>query len=71
MTNLRGATIEDFNRTVEKMRKVYPFKDKYTQIVDTMDYLAKGHTMLTLHTVHLLEGEEVYVDLQMEVRHEG
>ena len=70
MTRLQGATIEDFNRTIEKLRGVYPFEDKYTEIVNTMDYTADAHAILTIHTVELLKDGDVHVVLQTEVKHE-
>lgn len=70
MSKLYGVTLKQFGEMVESMRKVYPFKDENTIIIDTKDQLWNAHLKLNIAThdvendVHItlskgLCGEEV------------
>lgn len=45
-----NGTIKQFKDAIEEMRKIYPFKDEYTQL-STYNIMSKEHNMLELRTV--------------------
>ena len=55
-------TIEEFNKTIEIMRKVYPFKDESTRIVKMHDLYTNSNNCITLMT----RDEETGVDIELE-----
>ena len=67
MTRLQGVSIADFKRTIETMREVYPFEDRYTEIIETYDPCYCAHNVLTIRTLNV--EKDVYVTLHSEVKH--
>ena len=66
MSDLIGVTLKEFNEMVESMRKVYPFEDDKTRIVDTIDRNWNAHMKLDIHTYD--EENKVHVRLSKEAR---
>ena len=61
MTRLTGMTLKKFGELVEDMRKVYPFEDDKTTIVDTRDECWDAHMRLDIRTYD--EEHDVHVRL--------
>lgn len=77
MTRLKGMTISQFNGLVEDMRKVYPFEDDKTTIVDTRDECWDAHMRLDIrtyneeHDVHVRLSKGIDADENLWKRGEG
>ena len=66
MSHLSGVTLKEFHEMVESMRKVYPFQDEKTKIVDTIDPKWGAHMLLDLHAYD--EENKVHVRLSKEAK---
>lgn len=83
MTRLTGMTLKKFGELVEDMRRVYPFEDDRTCIVDTRDEFWDAHRRLDIYThdvendVHIRlskgidEDEDKYFELYNEQKKGG
>lgn len=64
-------TITEFNKTLEIMRKAYPFEDNDTRIVNTTDHYTASNTLIELATIDKSTGVEVHLSKRIEVEHEN
>ena len=61
------STIKDFKDTIERMRKTYPFDDRYTEVIGTEDLYSMEHTLLKIRTYDNERG--VTITLESNVPH--